>query len=88
MGISPEAQLLAAQMAASGFAQPGLSPFLGMQQQQQAAAMNRMQQRGPGGRSPGAKSSASGRDKKDEEEGERNGDLECRGELVGAQALD
>ncbi|KAI0035220.1 hypothetical protein K488DRAFT_19426, partial [Vararia minispora EC-137] len=68
MGISPEAQLLAAQMAASGFAQPGLSPFMGMQQQQQAAAMQRAQQRGPGGRSPGGKSSASGRDKKDEED--------------------
>lgn len=68
MGISPEAQLLAAQMAANGFGQPGLSPFLGMQQQQQAAAMQRAQQRGPGGRSPGGKSSTSGRDKNSEED--------------------
>ncbi|THH12925.1 hypothetical protein EW146_g7243 [Bondarzewia mesenterica] len=37
MGISPEAQLLAAQMAASGFGQPNLGAFVGLQQQQ---AMN------------------------------------------------
>ncbi|VDB90274.1 unnamed protein product [Peniophora sp. CBMAI 1063] len=61
-GMTPEQALLAAQMAAAqGFGQPGLSPFLGMQQQQQAAAMQRTMQRGPGGRSPGGKSSTSGR---------------------------
>lgn len=68
MGMTPEQQLLAAQMAATGFGQPGLSPFLGMQQQQQMAALQQRQQRGPGGRSPGAKSSTSGREKKDEED--------------------
>ncbi|KAF8627415.1 hypothetical protein AX17_006230 [Amanita inopinata Kibby_2008] len=50
MGISPEAQLLAAQMAASGFGQPG---WLGMQ----PVSANR---RGPpSGRSPGLKSASS-----------------------------
>ncbi|KDQ62060.1 hypothetical protein JAAARDRAFT_170214 [Jaapia argillacea MUCL 33604] len=76
MGISPEAQLLAAQMAAAqaqGFGQPGLNPFMGLQQQQQQQQlMNaRNNNNRGGGRSPGTKtSSANGRDnnKKDEEE--------------------
>ncbi|KAI0049426.1 hypothetical protein FA95DRAFT_1489251 [Auriscalpium vulgare] len=67
MGISPEAQLLAAQMAASNFGQPGMNPFVGLQQQ--GAANGRSGARGGGGRSPGVKSNT-GRDggKKDEED--------------------
>jgi hypothetical protein len=64
MGMSPEAQLLAAQMAAAG----QFSPFqmAALQQQQQHAA-NQKATRSV--RSPGVKSSVSGRtDKKDEEE--------------------
>ncbi|KAF8631021.1 hypothetical protein AX15_002632 [Amanita polypyramis BW_CC] len=54
MGISPEAQLLAAQMAASGFGQPG---WLGMQPISPASQNNR---RGPSsGRSAGLKSASS-----------------------------
>lgn len=53
MGISPEAQLLAAQMAASGFGQPG---WLGMQPQVNAGMNNR---RGSAnGRSPGQKNTS------------------------------
>ncbi|KAK2465301.1 hypothetical protein APHAL10511_002655 [Amanita phalloides] len=55
MGISPEAQLLAAQMAASGFGQNG--GWLGMQPISPASQNNR---RGPpSGRSPGLKSASS-----------------------------
>jgi len=64
MGMSPEAQLLAAQMAAAG----QFSPFqmAALQQQQQHAANQRVTR---SVRSPGVKSSISGRtDKKDEEE--------------------
>jgi hypothetical protein len=53
MGMTPEAQLLAAQMAASGFGQPG---WLGMQ----PVSAGLGQRRGPsGGRSPGLKSASS-----------------------------
>jgi hypothetical protein len=53
MGLTPEAQLLAAQMAASGFGQPG---WLGMQPP--SAGLN--SRRGPpSGRSPGLKSASS-----------------------------
>ncbi|GLB38180.1 putative sterile alpha motif containing protein [Lyophyllum shimeji] len=53
MGLTPEAQLLAAQMAASGFGQPG---WLGMQPM--SAGVN--SRRGPpSGRSPGLKSASS-----------------------------
>jgi len=53
MGLTPEAQLLAAQMAASGFGQPG---WLGMQPV--SAGLN--SRRGPpSGRSPGLKSASS-----------------------------
>lgn len=65
MGMSPEAQLLAAQMAAAG----QFSPFqmAALQQQQQQHAANQKATRSA--RSPGVKSSVSGRtDKKDEEE--------------------
>jgi len=65
MGMSPEAQLLAAQMAA---ASGQFSPLqmAALQQQQQHAANQRATR---SVRSPGVKSSASGRtDKKDEEE--------------------
>jgi len=65
MGMSPEAQLLAAQMAAAG----QFSPFqmAALQQQQQQHAANQKATRSV--RSPGVKSSVSGRtDKKDEEE--------------------
>lgn len=64
MGMSPEAQLLAAQMAAAG----QFSPFqmAALQQQQQQVANQRATR---SVRSPGVKSSVSGRtDKKDEEE--------------------
>jgi hypothetical protein len=64
MGMSPEAQLLAAQMAAAG----QFSPFqmAALQQQQQLAANQRTTR---SVRSPGVKSSVSGRtDKKEEEE--------------------
>lgn len=54
MGISPEAQLLAAQMAASGFGQPG---WLGMQPQ--SAGMGNNRRGPPSGRSPGIKSPGS-----------------------------
>ena len=64
MGMTPEAQLLAAQMAAAGQFSP--LQMAALQQQQQHAA-NRGANRSV--RSPGVKSSASGRtDKKDEEE--------------------
>lgn len=67
LGMSPEAQLLAAQMAAAGgFGQPGLNPFMGLQQQQQMNNRNN-NNRAPGGRPSGNKS-ASGREKKDEED--------------------
>jgi len=73
MGMSPEAaQLLAAQMAAAGQFTPGFSPGgvslgMAMQQQQQQAANQRSAARSV--RSPGAKSSVSGRgDKGGEEE--------------------
>ncbi|KII91081.1 hypothetical protein PLICRDRAFT_39686 [Plicaturopsis crispa FD-325 SS-3] len=68
MGMSPDAQILAAQMAAGGFNQPG---WMGMQGQQ-GMGSNRSQ-RGPG-RSPGGKPPSSngrgGNDgaKKDEDE--------------------
>lgn len=64
MGMSPEAQLLAARMASAG----QFSPFqmAALQQQQQHAAS---QKTARSARSPGVKSSVSGRtDKKDEEE--------------------
>jgi len=64
MGMSPEAQLLAAQMAAAG----QFSPFqmAALQQQQQHTANQRTAK---SVRSPGVKSSVSGRtDRKDEEE--------------------
>ncbi|KAI0060387.1 hypothetical protein BV25DRAFT_1992943 [Artomyces pyxidatus] len=70
MGISPEAQLLAAQMAASNFGQPGMNPLFGLQQQAAAAAANQRNQPRGGGRSPGLRSNP-GRDqvaKKDEED--------------------
>jgi len=54
MGISPETQLLAAQIAAGGFGQPG---WLGMQPPVSAGVNNR---RGPqSGRSPGLRSASS-----------------------------
>ena len=53
MGLSPEAQLLAAQMAASGFGQPG---WLGMQP---APGLNNNRRGPPSGRSPGLKSASS-----------------------------
>ncbi|KZT28766.1 hypothetical protein NEOLEDRAFT_1058103 [Neolentinus lepideus HHB14362 ss-1] len=66
LGMSPEAQLLAAQIAAAGgFGQPGLNPFMGLQQQQMNNRNNN--NRTPGGRSTGNKS-VSGREKKDEED--------------------
>ena len=69
MGMSPEAQLLAAQMAAAGQFTPGSLQQLQMavlQQQQQQAANQRTTR---SVRSPGVKSSVSGRtDKKDDEE--------------------
>jgi len=68
MGMSPEAQLLAAQMAAAG----QFSPFqiAALQQQQQQQQQHAANRRTNGNvRSPGIKSSVSGRtDKKDEEE--------------------
>jgi hypothetical protein len=72
MGMTHEAQLLAAQMAAAGQFSPGTLQFQmalqqQQQQQQQQHAANQRATRGV--RSPGVKSSASGRtDKKDEEE--------------------
>lgn len=55
MGLTPEAQLLAAQMAASGFGQPN---WLGMQPM--SAGLNSNNRRGPpSGRSPGLKSATS-----------------------------
>lgn len=68
MGLTPEAQLLAAQMAAAnGFVQPGMSPFgMGMQQQQQGG----MRANRAPGRSPGPKATSSrdgGNKEKDEE---------------------
>jgi SAM domain (Sterile alpha motif) len=53
MGISPETQLLAAQMAASGFGQPG---WLGMQPVSAGVGGRRPQ---AGGRSPGLRSASS-----------------------------
>ncbi|TFK48744.1 hypothetical protein OE88DRAFT_1684085 [Heliocybe sulcata] len=67
LGMSPEAQLLAAQMAAAGgFGQPGLNPFMGLQQQQMNMRNNN--NRTPSGRSTGNNKSANGREKKDEED--------------------
>ncbi|TDL19671.1 hypothetical protein BD410DRAFT_751831 [Rickenella mellea] len=81
MGLTPEAQaqILAAQMAASGFVQPGMSPFgMGMQAQQQQQGMRGGGGMGggsggsargsSGGRGPGKPSSAreSGKDKDEE----------------------
>jgi hypothetical protein len=54
MGISPEAQLLAAQMAASGFGQQN---WLGMQPM--SAGLNNRRNGPPSGRSPGLKSASS-----------------------------
>ena len=69
MGMSPEAQLLAAQMAATGQLTPGSlqMQMAVLQQQQQQQVANQRTTRSV--RSPGVKSSVSGRtDKKDEEE--------------------
>lgn len=55
MGISPEAQLLAAQMAASGFGQQ--TNWLGMQPM--SAGLNNRRNGPPSGRSPGLKSASS-----------------------------
>jgi hypothetical protein len=55
MGISPETQLLAAQIAANGFAQPG---WLGMQPVSAGVGNRRGPQSGSG-RSPGLKSASS-----------------------------
>ncbi|KAF9468686.1 hypothetical protein BDZ94DRAFT_1304441 [Collybia nuda] len=55
MGLTPEAQLLAAQMAASGFGQPN---WLGMQQPV-SAALGSGRRGPPSGRSPGLKSANS-----------------------------
>jgi hypothetical protein len=73
MGMSPEAQLLAAQMAAAGQLTPGnlqLQMAVLQQQQQQQQQQQIANQRATRSvRSPGVKSSVSGRtDKKDEEE--------------------
>lgn len=63
MGMSPEAQMLAAQMAAAGQFSPGGLSFgmAALQQQQQIAGSQRGSTRGNSVRSPGAKSSVSGR---------------------------
>jgi SAM domain (Sterile alpha motif) len=68
MGMSPEAQLLAAQMAAAGqFGSSGLSFGMAALQQQQQMAANQRNLRSA--RSPGGKSSVTGRgDKKEEED--------------------
>lgn len=66
MGMTPEAQLLAAQMAAAAGQFSPLQMAALQQQQQQQAANQRVNRNA---RSPGIKSSASGRaDKRDEEE--------------------
>ncbi|KAA1476855.1 hypothetical protein DENSPDRAFT_785687 [Dentipellis sp. KUC8613] len=66
MGISPEAQLLAAQMAAGGFGQPGM--FMGMQPPQHSGP--RSTRSGYSGRSPAKSQSGRGDGSKrgDEEE--------------------
>ena len=56
MGLSPEAQLLAAQMAASGFGQPNM---FGMQPLAAGLNMNNNRRGPPSGRSPGLKSASS-----------------------------
>ena len=67
MGMTPEAQLLAAQMAAGQFTPGSLQLQMAVLQQQQQQAANQRTTRSV--RSPGVKSSVSGRtDKKDEEE--------------------
>ncbi|KAF9005535.1 hypothetical protein BDQ17DRAFT_353668 [Cyathus striatus] len=57
MGISPEAQLLAAQMAASGFGQPN---WLGMQQPMSAGINHRGRNGPPSGKSPLKSASSAG----------------------------